>query len=444
MSADDFSSFLIGGTNSGCGKTTLTLGLLRSLARRGLRVMPFKCGPDYIDPLLHRQAAGRISVNLDGFFGNVESAWHRCVAEADVAVVEGVMGLFDGRDARGTDSAGAIAAQLKLPVVLTVNASGLGASIAPLVAGFVRWQEDVQIAGVVANQVGSERHAELLREALAKAGLPPLLGALRKDEQFRMPERHLGLDTAQLPEAMLESLADAVDAFVDVERLLELTRRPHPEQQWPEPVAGRPLRRKLRLAVARDAAFQFYYEENLEMLRARGVETVFFSPLTDAALPEKVDGVYLGGGYPELFAEQLSGNASMLAALRACAARCPVYGECGGYLYLLESLTDFDGRCFPMAGLLPGHAKMNRRLTSLGYRECQGRWGRVRGHEFHYSSLTEAPAGPALWQAVGRDGTEKPAGGVRGHVFGSYVHVHFASNPAALDQWIEEMATCSS
>ncbi len=443
MSAGDFSAFLIGGTNSGCGKTTLTLGLLRSLARRGLRVMPFKCGPDYIDPLLHRQAAGRVSVNLDGFFGNVESAWRRCTADADAAVVEGVMGLFDGRDATGTDSAGTIAAQLKLPVVLTVNASGLGASIAPLVAGFVRWRRDVRIVGVVANQVGSERHAELLREALDAAELPPLLGALRKDERLQMPERHLGLDTAQLPETMLEALADAVEAFVDVAQLLRLTRGPRPER-LPGPVAGRQEGRKLRLAVAQDAAFLFYYEENLEMLRERGVETVFFSPLTDAALPEAVDGVYLGGGYPELFAERLSGNQAMLAALRAFAARHPVYGECGGYLYLLESLTDFDGRCFPMVGLLPGHAKMNRRLTALGYRECRGRWGRVRGHEFHYSSLAAEPEGPALWQAVGRDGTAKPAGGERGHVSGSYVHVHFASNPAALDRWIEEMAACSS
>jgi len=446
---DRFSRFLIAGTNSGCGKTTLTLGLLRAFARRGLAVAPFKCGPDYIDPLFHRQAAGRESVNLDTFLSGadgVRRGFSRHSAGVGVAAVEGVMGLFDG-NSPGSDagSSAEIAALLDLPVVLVVNARGMGGSIAPLVRGFAGWRPGVRVAGVIANNTGSLRHTELLRASLEAAGLPPLLGCLERDERWTLPERHLGLAVGTLDESWLDALADATARSLDLDRLLALTASGGADGFAEEPLPAV----RVRLGVARDEAFLFYYHENFELLRRHGVETVPFSPLHDRALPEGLDGLSFGGGYPELHAEALAANGPMLAAIRAFAASGrPVYGECGGYLYLLDSLIDFEGRAFPMLGLLPGRAAMGKKLASLGYRELEscaesifGPAGtRLRGHEFHYSALIEEPSGNCLFSAKDLRGCARSAGSVRGSVCGSYLHLHFNSNPEAARAFAERMA----
>ena len=418
------SRFMIAGTNSGSGKTTLTLGILRALKRRGLDVVPFKCGPDYIDPLFHLQAAGSVSWNLDTFFGS-EREFFRRTGTCDAAVVEGVMGLFDEiRPDQLEGSSAELAAKLHLPVILTVNAQGISGSIAPLVKGFAQWHPEVEIRGVLADKVGSAHHAEILKTALEQAGLPPLAGYLLRNERWVLPERHLGLSVGKLDERWLDDLADEIEKNVDLDRLLEISRG-----EVPVLPAGSPAPYSLRLGVARDEAFCFYYEANLDSLRRNGVEVVGFSPLRDPELPEGLDGLYLGGGYPELYLKELNANRSMMQSIRTFAADHFVYGECGGYLFLLESLETFDGEIVPCLGLLPGRAKMNRKLASLGYREAEGPWGRGRGHEFHYSSLTGPVPGPYLWQARDLHGRRFDCGGVRGNVCGSYLHLYFADSP---------------
>ena len=426
---------MIAGTNSGSGKTTITLGILRALARRGLRCAPFKCGPDYIDPLFHREAAGVPSFNLDSFFGSWNS-YAEEIGDADCAVTEGVMGLFDGIQPDSIKGSSAeIAALLHLPVFLTVNARGISGSIAPLVKGFAEWNPQVKIAGVIANNIGSERHAELLAQALEKASLPPLAGYLLRNERWVLPERHLGLSVGKLDPCWLDALADEIEKTIDLDKILALsqTEKPRQKEKKTLPVPH------LRLGAAMDEAFCFYYEENFRLLRENGVEIVPFSPLNDSALPENLNGLYLGGGYPELYAETLSQNESMLRAIREFAKGHFIYGECGGYLFLLEEVADFKGNTYPMLGLLPGKAKMNSKLASLGYREVTGDWGTIRGHEFHYSSLETPPETPFLWQMTDVRGRSSSAGSIRGRVKGSYVHLHFASAPESIRKFIGEM-----
>ena len=410
--------FIIAGTGSGSGKTTLTVGILRALVKRGLKTVSFKCGPDFIDPMFHRQASGMEAYNLDGWFGNWDN-YARHLDGRDAAVTEGVMGLFDGRRAGSLEGSTAeCAARLQLPVLLTVNARGMSESIAPLVKGFAQWRSDVEVIGVLANQVGSDNHAKLLAEALANASLPPLLGYLKRDDRWRIPERHLGLTPGHLEESWLTDLARSVEATVQLDRILELAVRPclrisrRTEQPWP-----------IRLGVACDDAFCFYYQELFEQLRDCGGETVFFSPLHDHALPEHLDALYLGGGFPELYAEVLSQNHAMLADIRRFADAHPVYGECGGYLYLLESLADFEGHVWPLLGLLPGQARMNPRLAALGYREANGPFGTARGHEFHYSTVEGTAADAPLWTARDSRGRAAVCGACRANVRGSYVHL---------------------
>ena len=450
MNSDFLSAFLLGGVNSGSGKTTLAAALLRALRRRGIDVAPFKCGPDYIDPSFHRQAAGRASFNLDPCFhagAALRSAFARSAATAAAAVVEGVLGLFDGT-CPGTraGSSAEIAARLGLPVVLVVNARGISGSIAPLVKGFCEWDPEVRIAGVIADFTGSARHGQLLADALRTAGLPPLLGRFDRNEAWRLPERHLGLTTGTLDDALLDRMADAAEESIDLDRLLELARIPRPAAVVS---AAAQATSGLRLGVAQDEAFHFYYEENFELLRERGVELVFFSPLHDRDLPPELDGLWFGGGYPELFAETLAENDAMLDAVRSFAASGRVvWGECGGFLYLLAGLTGFDGVRYPMLGLLPGEGKMHSRLSALGYREAvtaaDGLFGpagtRIQGHEFHYSSA-ELPAGTQpFFHARTLHGETSEAGSVHNRIAGSYLHLHFASNPAALDHFVKELA----
>lgn len=429
------SRFMIAGTNSGSGKTTLTLGILRALKQRGLNVVPFKCGPDYIDPLFHRQAAGTVSWNLDVFLGS-EREFYRRTQGCDAAVVEGVMGLFDGIYPDRLDASCAeLAAKLSLPVILTVNAQGIGGSIAPLVKGFSQWHPEVKIIGVLANKVGSARHAEILQKALESASLPPLLGYLLREEHLILPERHLGLAVGRLDESWLNELADEIGRTVDLKKLLDMTRGELPclpVEKDPPP--------SQRLGVAHDEAFCFYYEANLAALRQHGVELVPFSPLHDPVLPENLDGIYLGGGYPELYMKALNANKTMMKSIRSFAEDHFVYGECGGYLYLLDSLEDFAGETLPGLCLLPGRAVMNRKLASLGYREVEGPWGRGRGHEFHYSSLIEPPPGPYLWRCSDAHGRQSDCGGMRGKVSGSYIHLYFADNPDLIRNMLNQMS----
>lgn len=458
-------SLLISGTHSGCGKTSLTLGLLAALTRRGLACAPYKTGPDFIDPGLHALACGRTSHNLDSWMLSEavnRQIFARYARGADVAVAEGAMGLFDG--ASGTSERGSaahMAKMLGIPVLLVIDASGMARSAAAVAQGFARFDPSLALAGVVFNRVGGPGHREILSEAMMQAGIR-VLGYLPKAPELSLPSRHLGLVTAQdmgqdlgqnpgqdLP-AWLARLADWVEAGTLLDALLEaLPETPLDLSLQVQPDLKADSTQPVRLGLARDQAFCFVYAENLRLLEAAGAEIVPFSPLADAHLPDNLHGLYLPGGYPELHAQVLSQNASMLADIRAFAlSGRPVYAECGGFMALMRSIVDAEGRSWPMAGVFPCTARMQARFSALGYREARftadtplGPQGTAaRGHEFHYSSLEAAPDVPAVYSLAGRKGPlETPEGFLAGNTLGSYVHLHFASNPALAGNFVNAM-----
>jgi cobyrinic acid a,c-diamide synthase len=433
---------VIAGTNSGVGKTTVVAGLCRTLRRRGLRVAAFKCGPDYLDPTYHFRAAGVRSQNLDGWMmgrDGVLSTFHGATANADIAVIEGVMGLFDGVEPTSdTGSTAEIAKWLRAPVLLVIDAAGMSRSVAAMAGGFAAFDPEVHLAGVICNRVGSRGHLQLLQEASVNV---PVVGGLPRDSSGTFPERHLGLrtaDEASLPDALFEVWANHIDEWCDVEALLKMARSAPdldavvPAQKPPQGAA------RCRIGIARDEAFHFYYEENLRLLERAGAELIAFSPIADAHLPA-VDGLYLGGGYPEVHAAALSGNESMRREIHDfCAAGKPVYAECGGLMYLCDGIVQTDGSRHAMAGWFGADAVMCDRLQALGYVTAVtqrdtllGPAGQsFRGHQFRYSTLewkSSAENAYALTKRRGGDRTEE--GYLRGNVIGSYVHAHWASNP---------------
>jgi cobyrinic acid a,c-diamide synthase len=439
-SHNTISAFLIGGMASGCGKTTLTLGIMAALKFRGLVVQPFKCGPDFIDPSLHRMVTGHISSNLDlRMCGSdfCRDTFQRRLAAHDhgpagtVAVVEGVMGLFDG----GPASSAALALALDLPVVLVIDASSAAESAAAVLKGFEVFDPRVRIAGVIFNRVGSPYHRELIQEAVRQSCQAKILGFFPRDIRFEIPDRHLGLymgEESPLDTGQLQELAAAIEAHIDVDGLLSLASA-RISAAIPAPAASPPVcrSRSLKLAVARDLPFCFYYEDNLDMLQKAGFELRLFSPLYDRRLPEDMDALYLGGGYPELHAEALSRNTAMREAIAAWAASGGViHAECGGFMYLCEELIDLEGKAHAMAGVFPATVRMRNRLSRLGYRRARLTrnclWGKegemLHGHEFHYSVVERMPPEvETLYQL--EDGREE---GFRiNNTVGGYIHLHF-------------------
>jgi cobyrinic acid a,c-diamide synthase len=447
-------ALVIAGTASGVGKTTVTLGLLEALRRRGLHVQAFKVGPDFIDPAHHALVTGRPSYNLDAWMcgrAAVLECAARQAADADVVVIEGVMGCFDGADATGEDGSTAqIAKWLEAPVVLVVDVAAQSRSAAAVVLGFERFDPKLRVAAVVVNRVGGAVHARWLREAIGSACRAPVIGALGHDAALTLPERHLGLITAAegvLTAERRDALAAAVERSVDVDGLLALAS-PLP---FAAAVSPAPRAARARIGVARDAAFQFYYEENFERLRAAGAELHFWSPLADATLPA-VDGLYFGGGYPELHGARLAANAGLRAAIRRFAeAGRPIYAECGGLMYLASSLQDLDAITHEMVGILPAGVRMLPRRLTLGYTDVAftadaplgGPGTTARGHEFHASTLELVPPSvPRVYRlARGAAGGEARAEGyLIGKTLLSYVHLHFASNPALAERFVASCA----
>lgn len=445
---------VIAGVASGVGKTTVTLGLLEACRRRGLRVQAFKVGPDFIDPGFHEQVTGRPSYTLDGWMCGRDHALAtvaRHAADADLALVEGVMGCFDGAAAAADDGSTAqMAKWLDAPVVLVLDAGAQARSAAAVVRGFEGFDPALRVAGVIANRVGGGGHARLLREAIASACRAELIGAVPADPSLALPERHLGLVTAAegtLTAARLAALGDVVERAVDLDRLLALAR--------PLAAAGAPFVReragappRARIGVARDAAFQFYYPENLDLLRRAGADLVPWSPLSET--PPEVDGLYIGGGYPEVHARALAANAGARRAVAELASSgAPIYAECGGLMYLAESLEDMEGVAHPMVGVLPARVSMAPRGLTLGYREVRmvadtpiGGPGVVaRGHEFHRSTLEEVPAAvPRAYRVAGPGCPEAAEGYVVGRVLMSYVHLHFGSSPDLARRFVDACA----
>ena len=446
--------FIIAATSSGSGKTLLTLGLLAALRRRGLRLAPFKCGPDFIDPSLHKMITGQTSYNLDLFMMGEEACQKTFQAystEAEVKVVEGVMGLFDG----GKSSTAALSLALGLPVILVVDVRSAAESVAAVIKGFELYDPAVRLAAVICNQVGSPRHRQLIGDAVALSCQAEILGYFPRQAKFAMPSRHLGLhmgDEIAMTAAETAALADTVESNINLDRLLAITAVKETSTIVPaRPVAVRPD--GPRLAVAQDQAFCFYYQENLDLLAAAGVTIVPFSPLQDSTLPAGIAGIYLGGGYPELHAAELCGNESMRRAIHDfCQAGGIVYSECGGFMYLTDKLIDLAGQSFAMVGVFPLVVQMKPKLARLGYRQVTlrqdcllGRAGEVLfGHEFHYSEIVgagdEHPFGsmpaavPAYTFADGRlDGY------ISKRTMGSYVHLHLGGTATSARHWAEEL-----
>lgn len=427
---------------SGSGKTTVTMGLLRALRRRGLRVAAAKSGPDYIDPAFHAAAAGRPCLNLDPWAmrpATIAATVAMLARDADLIVCEGAMGLFDGVDAHGRGSCADLARATGWPVVLVVDASGQAASVAALLSGFVRHRSDISVAGAIFNRVGGAKHAAVL-DAAAAASLPSLarLGAVPREPKIVLPERHLGLvqarERADL-DAVIERAADIVAAAVDLDALVALAcpaRMPASPPASALPPLGQ------RIAVAEDDAFAFAYPGMIAGWRAAGAEIVTFSPLADDAPDAAADAVFLPGGYPELHAGRLAGNRTFLDGLRNAAARnAVVYGECGGYMVLGRTLTDASGQVHSMAGLLPVRTSFSERRLALGYRMVKlaaatplGSAGTAyRGHEFHYATVTDAEGDPLFEAQDAQERQLGPAGQRAGTVMGSFIHLIDESGP---------------
>lgn len=426
---------LIAGTHSGVGKTTVTLGLMAALRRRGLAVQPFKVGPDFIDPSHHTAICGCPSRNLDTFMmglDGIRRSFCRGIEDADVAVVEGVMGLYDGMDASETGSTAQVAKALGIPVLLVLNVHGMSRSAAALELGFTKFDPGVKIAGTILNRVGSERHLSMLQNSLKL----PIFGAIPRKKEIELKSRHLGLEMGFERQHDLDSLASLVEDHADLDRILELTCEP-----CPLPETNAMPESSVRIAVASDEAFCFYYQENFSELRRMGAELVFFSPIRDE-LPD-VDGLYIGGGYPELHAEALETGIAREQIKRASEDGMPIYGECGGLMYLCEGIVseEFKHR---MVGALPATTIMTRKLQALGYVEADVvgsnpvvRIGKaIRGHEFHYSRVEceeDVRFAYKLRRGKGiRDGYD---GIVEHNTLGGYLHTHFYTYP--VDRFIE-------
>jgi cobyrinic acid a,c-diamide synthase len=453
--------FLIAGAASGVGKTTVTLAITAAALRRGLIVQTFKGGPDYLDAGHQTRIAGRASRNLDTWMLSHKTnrdIVRKAAHGADVLIAEGMMGLFDGKDATVMGSSAEIARLLQLPIILVVDAARSAGSIAAIVLGFETFDPSLPIAGVILNRVASDRHFRILEAAILSRCGVPVLGWLPRDASIAIPERHLGLHTAEeQPEsglhAQLNTLASLAERHLDLNRIftlrcgLDLAEVPSPPLSAKAP---------MRIGIARDAAFSFYYQDNLDLLRELGAETVSFSPLQDRCLPEPLHAIYLGGGYPELHAHQLSSNTSMLRALREFAAsRRPIYAECGGMMYLTRSLTDKEGNRHDMAGVLPFAVEMTNKLVGFGYVTVQfaqdcllGPAGTsIRGHSFHHSRILGASEAPASYlvhySLSGRresEGFSQP----NTNILASYIHLHFRANPVVAQNLLAAALAVSS
>ena len=432
---------LIAGTHSGVGKTTVATGLMAALRQKGHKVQPFKVGPDYIDPSYHEAACGLPSRNLDSWLleaAVMKAFFYRAMTGKDLAIVEGVMGLYDGR--RGDTEEGSsaqVAKLLGLPVILVLDASAAARSVGAAVLGFKEFDPEINLVGVILNGIAGEKHLEFIKPSIAKAGVP-LLGYLPGNRDIALPERHLGLvpnHEGTVRRDCYDCLAKQVGQTIDIGGLLALAAPiVAPNENESVIFPRETMRPKAAIAVAMDKAFNFYYADSLDLLRAWGAEIVPFSPLEDRALPPSVAGVYIGGGFPELYARELSDNGAMHTTLRSAALRgMPVYAECGGLMYLGDSIEDGEGREFRMVGVLPSRSSMKQTRLTLGYRQIEAlddglllkRGESVRGHEFHLSELKERPDVPAAYHVLDQDGRHE---GFRvNNVLASYIHVHLGS-----------------
>jgi cobyrinic acid a,c-diamide synthase len=431
---------IIAGTNSGCGKTTIALGIMAALIRKGYRVQPFKTGPDYIDANYHSESTGVKSCNLDTWLMDkdvVFELFEASAQKADISIIEGVMGLYDGfieeSDEKG--STAHLAKLLKSPVILIVDAKGMATSAAAVVMGFSQFDPTLNIAGVIFNRVSSERHFQVLSKAVKdKCSDIKVLGYLPKNDGLTITERHLGLtmfNKYEIIETIIPTLTEEIIKHIDLELLVKIAKDVSPVPSYTSTIFPTKIQTGIiKIGVAMDDAFCFYYEDNLNILKVLGAELVYFSPINDIQLPV-VDGLYFGGGFPELFGNKIESNISMRTwVTHASNLGMPIYAECGGMLYLMDKLITHENKTHHMVGLISGEARMQQRLTKLGYctaimleDNILGQKGTsIRGHRFHWSTLEDTHE-PNAYQL----NSNEKAGFIQPNLLASYIHIHFGT-----------------
>lgn len=443
---------IIAGERSGVGKTTITLAILAFLTHKGYSVQSFKVGPDYIDPMFHTAITRLPCRNLDPILTSenyVQSCFGQYSQNVDYALIEGVMGLFDGvRYDQFIDYASTahLARILNIPVILVIDCSHLSGSVAAIAQGYRSLDPKIRIAGVILNKVGSDRHLELLLEALSPLNIP-ILGVLRRHDLIALRDRHLGLiPTLELSDLnqLFEQLATLAQTSFDWEQFLPLLSAK--ANQIEKTISITSTSTRVRIAVARDKAFSFYYQDNLDILEKLGAELIFWSPMSDSSLPKDLDGLYFGGGFPEVFAQELAENRILRQDLKnAIAQGLPTYAECGGMMYLCEQLINFDGKIWEMVGSLPTVTRMGKTLT-LGYRQATAQQDglmlnsgdRILGHEFHYSQISPLPEFPLFeLQGLSRNAITTAEGWTTQNFHASYLHIHFAGYPAVAQKFLD-------
>jgi cobyrinic acid a,c-diamide synthase len=444
-------AFVVAGTASGVGKTTVALAIIAGLRSRGLTVQPFKCGPDFIDGGHLALVANRAARNLDTWMLDAEAnreIFCRASTGCDGVVVEGMMGLFDGVTGSSEEGSTAeIAKLLDLPVVLVLDAGNSARSIAAVVRGFETFDQGLRFAGIVLNRVAGDAHFRMLDSAIRQSSVVPVLGWLPMEADVAIPERHLGLHTAAEGIGASLSALTRLGNRLDLDQLLNATT--HSQRfETARTHSAEPKYEGSRVGIARDKAFSFYYEDNLDLLRENGTEIVEFSPLTDCALPKNLHALYFGGGYPELHAAALSDNGCLLKDIREFAeANKPIYAECGGLMYLAERLTTLEGQSYPMAGILPVGVEMTKSLVHFGYADVEfaddcllGKKGTVvRGHSFHCSRIVaQGPLRCAYRVHYSLSGRKEEEGFTHRQVLGSYIHLHFRSNPSLVSHFLQQ------
>jgi len=429
-------AFILAGTNSGCGKTTVTMGIMALLSKQGYAVAPFKTGPDFIDPMFHEMVTGEPSYNLDSFLlkeDTLKQLFAKHTQNKTVAIVEGVMGMYDGLGNDGLGSTAQLAEMLQLPVVLVVNCKALYQSAAAIVKGFATFSPNVKVVGAILNHVQSEEQYAFLKSYIETQTGVPCFGYLPTNKEIVLESRHLGLLQAEEVDNLqlkIDLLIEVFEKTLDVEALLNCC-------EWNADFTVQQEKEKMvdltgiHLAVAYDRAFRFYYRDNLELLEECGASLHFFSPLNDEALPQEANAVYIGGGYPEVFANQLTGNAKMRLDIRRKAEKgMPVYAECGGLMYLTESITSNEGE-FAMVGIFSCRSRMTERLQRFGYAEVKYNGVVTRCHEFHRSMLEKGDAGNFDYHfQLSKPLKEKSweCGLSRLNVLAGYAHLHFYSD----------------
>lgn len=440
---------LIAATQSGSGKTTITSGILELLRRSGITPQAYKVGPDYIDPTYLAAASGRAVHNLDTWLlpeDKMASIFAKSAAASDIAVVEGVMGLYDGGQG-GISSSASIAKLLKLPVILVIDVKSMGDSAAAIALGFREYDKEVMLKGVILNKVGSENHKKMVCDAMEKIGIP-VFGAIFRNETAQIKERHLGLLPEQENENKnhIKDIADAIAPNIDLDAIIKTAQEaPKLDTENESEKCGE---KRVTIGVAQDEAFSFYYPESLFELEKAGAKLIFFSPLKDKTIPD-ADGLIFGGGFPEMFQQRLAENSSMKESIRSAAKEgMPIYAECGGFMYLTESITDFNGETHQMAGIIPASCSMNKTLRTVGYVEAAALNDTIicdagtviKGHEFHFSSTT--PNNPENYHCVftfrkKRTGETYEAGYSTENILASYLHLHFAGNRELAERFIK-------